>query len=180
MITKTVQDAMKRYYDYCNEAPSYYMWRILDQGREPLRRNLARVAGCDPEELAIQRNASEALEAVIFGLQLKPGDEVVLTHQDYPNMINAWKQREKREGIKLVWIDLELPSGDLIPIEERKPEEVTHHGGTLLAPVGVGVANPAFDVTPNRYVAAIITDVGVVYPPFEVNLPKAVQAATAH
>ena len=108
----TVQEAMKRFHDMSNEAPSYYMWRILDQGREPLRRNLARVAGCDPEELAIQRNASEALEAVIFGLQLKPGDEVVLTHQDYPNMINAWKQREKREGIKLVWIDLELPSED--------------------------------------------------------------------
>lgn len=107
---KSVQEAMKRYHDLSNEAPSYYMWRILDQGREPLRRNLARLAGCDPDEIAIQRNASEALEAVIFGLNLKAGDEVVLTRQDYPNMINAWKQREKREGIKLVWINLELPS----------------------------------------------------------------------
>src|SRR5689334_16029001 len=59
---KTVQDAMKRYYDYCNEAPSYYMWRILDQGREPLRRNLAKMAGCSPEEIAINRNSSEGLE----------------------------------------------------------------------------------------------------------------------
>ena len=42
---KTVQDAMKRYYDYSNEAPSYYMWRILDQGREPLKRNMAKAAG---------------------------------------------------------------------------------------------------------------------------------------
>src|SRR5262245_9799590 len=42
---KTVQDAMKRYYDYCNEAPSYFMWRILDQGREPLRKNMAKLAG---------------------------------------------------------------------------------------------------------------------------------------
>jgi selenocysteine lyase/cysteine desulfurase len=109
---KTVQEAMKRYHDYCNEAPSYYMWRILDQGREPLRKNLARIAGAGAEEIAIQRNASEALETVIFGLDLKPGDEVVLTKQDYPNMINAWKQREQREGIKLVWINLELPSED--------------------------------------------------------------------
>ncbi len=109
---KTVQDAMKRYYDYCNEAPSYYMWRILDQGREPLRRNLANLAGCDPEEIAINRNSSEGLETVIFGLQLKAGDEVVLSKQDYPNVINAYKQRELRDGIKLVWINLELPSED--------------------------------------------------------------------
>lgn len=109
---KTVQDAMKRNFDYCNEAPSYYMWRIMDLGREPLRRNLARLAGCLPEEIAIQRNASEALETVIFGIPLKAGDEIVLSKQDYPNMINAWKQRELREGIKLVWVNLTLPSDD--------------------------------------------------------------------
>lgn len=109
---KIVQDAMKRYHDMCNEAPSYYMWRILDQGREPLRKDLARIAGTSPEEIAIHRNASEALETVIFGLELKAGDEVVLSKQDYPNMINAWKQREMREGIKLVWINLDLPSED--------------------------------------------------------------------
>ena len=107
---KTVQDAMKRYYDYSNEAPSYYMWRILDQGREPLRQNLAKIAGCEAEEVAINRNASEGLETVIFGLQLKAGDEVVATKQDYPNMVNAYKQREMRDGIKMVWINLELPS----------------------------------------------------------------------
>jgi selenocysteine lyase/cysteine desulfurase len=109
---KTVQDAMKRYYDYSNEAPSYYMWRILDQGREPLRKNMAKLAGCDPEEIAINRNSSEGLETVIFGLSLKAGDEVVATKQDYPNMINAYKQRELRDGIKMVWINLELPSED--------------------------------------------------------------------
>ena len=109
---KVVQEAMKRFHDLSNEAPSYYMWRVIDQGREPLRRNLARIAGCDTEEIAIHRNASEALETVIFGLPLKAGDEVVLSKQDYPNMINAWKQREQREGIKLVWVNLNLPSED--------------------------------------------------------------------
>ncbi|NOT51620.1 MAG: aminotransferase class V-fold PLP-dependent enzyme [Chitinophagaceae bacterium] len=109
---KTVQDAMKRYYDYCNEAPSYYMWRLLDQGREPLRQNLAALAGCSAEEIAINRNSSEGLETVIFGLQLKAGDEVVAAKQDYPNMINAYKQREMRDGIKMVWINLDLPSED--------------------------------------------------------------------
>src|SRR3979490_1967445 len=109
---KVVQDAMKRYYDLSNKGPSYYMWRILDQGREPLRKDLARVSGCLPEEVAIHRNASEALETVIFGLPLKAGDEVVLSKWDYPNCINAWKQRELRDGIKLVWINMELPSED--------------------------------------------------------------------
>jgi selenocysteine lyase/cysteine desulfurase len=109
---KTVQDAMKRYHDLSNEAPSYYMWRILDQGREPLRKNLAILAGCSAEEVAIHRNASEALETVIFGMQLQAGDEVVLSKKDYPNMMNAWKQREQRDGIKLVWVNPELPSED--------------------------------------------------------------------
>jgi selenocysteine lyase/cysteine desulfurase len=107
---KTVADAMKRYYDMSNEAPSYFMWHILDRGREPLRRELARIAGCSAEEIAMNRNSSEGLETIIFGLQLKAGDEVVASKQDYPNMINAYKQRETREGIKMVWVNLELPS----------------------------------------------------------------------
>ena len=109
---KTVQDAMKRYYDLSNEAPSYYMWRVLDQGRESLRKNLAKLAGCSPEEIAMNRNSSEGLETVIFGLPLQRGDEVVAARQDYPNMINAYKQREHRDGIKVVWINLDLPSED--------------------------------------------------------------------
>ena len=106
---KTVQDAMKRYYDLCNEAPSYYMWRILDQGREPLRKNLARLAGCSPEEIAINRNSSEGLETIIFGLQLKAGDEVVLTATASGPV--TWN-RELRDGIKMKWISLNLPSED--------------------------------------------------------------------
>jgi selenocysteine lyase/cysteine desulfurase len=109
---KSVQEAHIRYYQFANEGPSYYMWRILDQGRESLRKRLADLAGSDPEEIAINRNATEGLNSVIFGLNLKSGDEVVLCKYDYPNMINAWKQREKREGIKLVWVDLDLPSED--------------------------------------------------------------------
>lgn len=109
---KTVQDAMKRFYDMSNEAPSYYMWRVLDMGREPLRNNLAKIAVCSADEIAINRNSSEGLETVIFGLQLKEGDEVVVAKQDYPNVLNAWKQREMRDKIKLVWVNLELPSED--------------------------------------------------------------------
>lgn len=106
---KVVQDAANRYYTYANEAPSYYMWRILDQGREPLRAKLAALAGVTPDELAINRNTTEAINTVIFGLDLKAGDEIVLTKYDYPNMINAWKQRERRDGIVLKWLDFDIP-----------------------------------------------------------------------
>lgn len=109
---KVVQDAVERYNRLSNETPSYYMWRTLDAGREPMRDKLADLAGCSSEEIAINRNASEALETVIFGLPLQKGDEVVLTKYDYPNMIHAWKQREKRDGIVLKWLDFELPIED--------------------------------------------------------------------
>lgn len=109
---KVVQDANDRFYRYSNETPTYYMWRILDQGREPLRERLAHFTGCSANEIAVNRNATEALDNVIFGLDLKAGDEVVLTKQDYPNMIQAWKQREMRDGIKLVWLNFDLPIED--------------------------------------------------------------------
>ncbi|GAB5550801.1 MAG: aminotransferase class V-fold PLP-dependent enzyme [Saprospiraceae bacterium] len=122
---KVVQEAVDRYNKLSNEAPSYYMWRILDQGREPVRRKLAELAGCSPDEVAINRNSSEALETVIFGLPLKAGDEVVLTKQDYPNMINAWKQREKRDGIVLKWISFDFPIEDEAFITQKFVEAFT-------------------------------------------------------
>jgi selenocysteine lyase/cysteine desulfurase len=109
---KVVQDLFEKYNRMCNEGPSYYMWRILDQGREALRSDLADFAGCSREEIAIDRNTTEALDTIIYGLPLKSGDEVVLTRQDYPNVINAWKLREKRDGIVLKWINLQLPMED--------------------------------------------------------------------
>jgi len=109
---RATMDALDYYNRMCCEAPSYYMWRILDQDREPLRDNLATLAGVPSDEIAINRNATESLNTIVFGLDLKAGDEVVLSKYDYPNMINAWKQREKRDGIKLVWVDLDLPSTD--------------------------------------------------------------------
>ena len=74
-------------------------------------------------------------------------------------------------------IDLSLAHGDLIPIEERDPREVTHVGAEQIAPDGVPVYNPAFDVTPHRYLTGIITEEGICYPPFEMSLRRAVEAA---
>lgn len=106
---KVVQDAVDRYYHLSNEAPTYYMWQVLDKGREPLRRKLADLAGVSGEEIAINRNTTEALGTFTWGIDMKRGDEIVMTKQDYPNMIHAWKQRELREGVKINWINLDLP-----------------------------------------------------------------------
>lgn len=107
---KVVQDALERYLRYANEAPSYFMWRIMDQGREPLRAQLAQLAGAKTDEIAINRNATEALDTVIMGLPLNRGDEIVLTRYDYPNMLHAWRQREMRDGLKLSYVELSLPA----------------------------------------------------------------------
>ncbi len=74
-------------------------------------------------------------------------------------------------------IDLALEHGDLIPIEERASDEVTIVGGQAIAPAGTTARNPAFDVTPHRYVTGIVTEVGIVYPPFVKNLRRAVEEA---
>jgi selenocysteine lyase/cysteine desulfurase len=107
-----VQQAVERYNQLSNEGPSYYMWRILDQGREPLRERLARLGGVSPEEIAVNRNSTEALNTIIFGLPLHAGDEVIGTKQDYPHMIEAYKQRAAREGIVYKQISFDFPMED--------------------------------------------------------------------
>lgn len=113
---RVVQEAMRRYLEYSNHAPVYTMWRILDPQIESVRRRLARTFGCDPEEIAITRNASESLENCQFGLPLKPGDEVLTTNQDYPRMLTTWRQRQRREGIVLKQIS--------IPLKLDRPEQI--------------------------------------------------------
>jgi methylthioribose-1-phosphate isomerase len=69
-------------------------------------------------------------------------------------------------------LDLSIESGEQIPIEERNKKEVTHIRGALLAPEGIEIANPAFDITPHRYIAAIITERGIARPPYQETLNK--------
>lgn len=69
-------------------------------------------------------------------------------------------------------IDQATPTGDAIPIEERAAVEVTHHGGRQLTPHGVGICNPAFDVTPSKYVTAIITERGVLQEPYSQSIQR--------
>lgn len=104
-----VLDQMIRDLRFSNELPVIHMWQTLEPRIESVRRELAAEFGCDPEEMAITRNASEANEIMIFGLDLKPGDEVIATNQNYGRMLNAWEQRVRRDGIVLKQISFKLP-----------------------------------------------------------------------
>ncbi|HEU4390140.1 MAG TPA: aminotransferase class V-fold PLP-dependent enzyme [Blastocatellia bacterium] len=129
---RVVQDAMRRYLEYSNEAPVHTMWRILEPQIEGVRRRLAATFGCDPEEMAITRNASESLENCIFGLDLKPGDEVLTTTQDYPRMLTSWRQRERREGVKLKMISFPVPPPSLDDLFERFERAITPRTRVIL------------------------------------------------
>ncbi len=104
-----VLDQMIRDLKFCNESPVQNMWRVVEPKVESVRRDLARQFGCDPEEIAITRNASESLENLILGIDLNRGDEVIITDQNYPRMITTWEQRARREGIVVRKISFPVP-----------------------------------------------------------------------
>jgi selenocysteine lyase/cysteine desulfurase len=120
-----VLEAMIRDLQFTNELPVEHMWRVLEPRVEFVRRELAEEFGCDPEEMAITRNASEAMEIMIFGLDLQPGDEVLVTTQNYPRMITGWRQRARRDGIVLKEISFTVPPPSLEHIVERYAEAIT-------------------------------------------------------
>jgi selenocysteine lyase/cysteine desulfurase len=111
-----VQASMKRYLDHANTAPAYVLWRLQEPQKETVRTGLAALFGCDREEIAITRNASESLENIQQGLDLDRGDEILTTSQDYPRMITTWKQRERRHGIVLKQVKIPIPCEDPLEI----------------------------------------------------------------
>src|SRR5437667_4490858 len=116
---RIVQDTMRRYLEYSNTAPAYTMWQVLEPEIEAVRRRLAASFGCDAEEMAITRNASESLEIVQLGIPLERGDEVLTTTQDYPRMLTTWHQRERRDGIVVREISFPVPPPSQDDLAER-------------------------------------------------------------
>jgi len=89
-----------------HSAPTLYFRLHEGSDKRVLKARLARMIGASPEEIVITRNATEGLMTVIFGLDLKAGDEVITTSQDYATVIAAWKQREQRDGIQVKIVNL--------------------------------------------------------------------------
>ncbi|HEX8188822.1 MAG TPA: aminotransferase class V-fold PLP-dependent enzyme [Pyrinomonadaceae bacterium] len=114
---RLVTEALVRYIWQQEDATAYTMWQILEPQSETIRTGLADLFGCDREEVAITRNTSDSLEALLFGIDLKPGDEVLTTTQDYPRMLTTLRQRERRERIRIRLVK--------IPVPPKDPSEVT-------------------------------------------------------
>src|SRR5436853_4192863 len=114
---RIVTEALVRYIWEQEDATAYTMWQILEPQSETIRTGLAELFGCDREEIALTRNASESLEILLMGMDFKPGDEVLTTTQDYGRMLTTIRQREQREGVKLNLIK--------IPIPPKNIEEIT-------------------------------------------------------
>src|SRR6266542_5500780 len=116
---RVVHEAFKRYLDISNQAPVYHMWQILEPNIETVRRRLAAAFGCSTEEMAITRNASEALQIAQLGIDLKAGDEIVTTNQDYGRMLDTWDQRVRREGITVKKISFPVPPPSMDDLADR-------------------------------------------------------------
>jgi len=138
-------------------------WELMADG-------IATTVICDNMAASLMRAGS--IQAVVVGA------DRIAANGDFANKIGTYNVAilAKEHGIPFYvaapWstIDTATPSGDAIPIEERSAQEVTHHGGKQLTPHGVGICNPAFDVTPARYVTAIITERGVLRAPYTESL----------
>ncbi len=107
---RVVTDSLVDYIWQQEESPSYVVARLLPPRIETVRTKLARLFGCDSEEIAIVRNTSEAMEILLLGVDLKSGDEVVTTTQDYGRMRTTLDQRRRREGIEIKYITIPTPA----------------------------------------------------------------------
>ncbi|UCC39108.1 MAG: aminotransferase class V-fold PLP-dependent enzyme [Candidatus Aminicenantes bacterium] len=129
---KIVMDAVHRYLDFANGAPVYNSWRVLRPRKELIRKKLADTFGCSPEEIAITRNVTEAMQIALLGLDLNPGDEVLTTTHDYPSMKNALFQREKREGVKVKTFAFPYPPKNLKVLSDLFEKNVTQRTKLIL------------------------------------------------
>ncbi len=142
------------------------------------------------ETTVITDNMSGAMMRQGFVDLVVVGADRIAANGDTANKIGTYSVAvlAKEHGIPfyvvapLSTIDLATPDGSTIPIEERNPREVTHVGSNQLTPVGAQIRNPAFDVTPHKYISAIVTERGVARPPFSESLPLlfAAPALAAH
>jgi selenocysteine lyase/cysteine desulfurase len=108
-MPRVALESVGRYLDMINMLPVHYQGMVA-ASVQTIRRRMANEFGCDAEEMALTRGASEALQIVQNGLDMKAGDEVITTEQDYPRMLTTWDQRMRREGIKVTRLQFPVPA----------------------------------------------------------------------
>jgi isopenicillin-N epimerase len=154
-----VQTAQKKHLDYSNTMPPpVSLWQVLEPQRETVRARLARTFGCDPEEIALVRNASEGLQTCQFGFDLKRGDEVLTTNQDYPRMIATFEQRGRREGIVLKQFSIPVPAEDDDEVVELFRKNITPKTKLILM---CHVVNLTGQILPVKKVVAMARERGI-------------------
>ena len=106
---RVVLESVWRYMEMINMLPVHYQGMVANN-IQTIRLRMAAEFGCDPEEMALTRGASESLQIAQNGIDLKAGDEVITTEQDYPRMLTTWDQRMRREGIKVTRLQFPVPA----------------------------------------------------------------------
>ena len=129
---RAVFDAMTRYWTVTNMSPSHVVDEFVQPGVERVRQRLAAMLGCGTDELALTRNTSESLQIAQMGLPLRAGDEIVSTTQDYPRMLSAWRQRERRDGVVLKLVRFPTPPPSMDTLYERVFSAVTERTKVIL------------------------------------------------
>ena len=155
---RVVTEALVRYIWQQEDATAYTMWEILEPQSETIRTGLAELFGCDREEIAITRNTSDSLEAVLLGLDLKRGDEVLTTTQDYPRMLTTLRQRERREGVVLKTFKIPIPPKDPSEITAAYASNITPRTRVILVS---HVINITGQITPVREVCELARKRGI-------------------
>lgn len=144
--TGDAQAAQKRFIDQTHRAPAYQLWELLEPQRETVRKRLARYHGVGSDEVAITRNASESLMALLFGHDLRKGDEVLATEHDYPRMLDTLRQRSLREGIELVTFRPPVPLVDPDELVRMYAERITPRTRLILVSHMVYLTGQVFPV----------------------------------
>lgn len=155
---RIVTESLVRYLWQQEDVTAYTMWQILEPQSETIRTGLAELFGCDREEIAITRNASESLEILLMGMDLKSGDEILTTTQDYPRMLTTLRQREKREGLKLKLIQIPIPPKNLDEITAAFEKGITDRTRLILMAHMVNITG---QITPVKAVCEMARAKGI-------------------
>jgi selenocysteine lyase/cysteine desulfurase len=155
---RIVTEALVRYIWQQEDATAYTMWQLLEPQSETIRTGLAEIFGCDREEIAITRNASESLEILLMGIDFKPGDEILTTTQDYPRMLTTLRQRERREGLVLKMVKIPIPPKDLNEIVAAFERGITKRTKLILMSHQVNITG---QITPVKAVCEMARAKGI-------------------
>src|SRR5687768_9552385 len=155
---RMVTEAFVRYTWQQEDATAYTMWQILEPQSETIRTGLAEIFGCDREEIAITRNASESLEILLMGMDFKPGDEILTTTQDYPRMLTTLRQRERREGLVLKLVKIPIPPKNLNEITAAFERGITNRTKLILVSHQVNITG---QITPVKAICDMARAKGI-------------------